>query len=73
MRINQSLRTILYFDGEDSVNNYIGEAPTGSATSSPVWRIYRLQSTGTASLNKKWADGSDLFNKVWDDRATYTY
>ena len=73
MRLNPSARTQLRYDGENATYSYVGESPVGAATSAPAWKIFRLENTGTASLNKYWADGSDLFNKVWDNRATYTY
>ena len=73
MRLNPSVRTQLRFDGENTTYNYVGEAPVGSTTTSANWRIYRLENSGTASLIKMWADGSDQFNKVWDNRASYTY
>jgi hypothetical protein len=73
MRLNTPVRVTLRFDGEDSTYNYVGEAPVGTQESDPYWRIYRLTNTGTASLKKDYADNSDLFNKVWASRATYTY
>ena len=73
MRQNPSRNTVLRFDGEDSTYNYVGEAPIGLATSGSGWRIYRLHNTGTASLVKAWADGSDNFDKVWDNRVGYSY
>lgn len=54
---------------------YIGKAAlTGSAvaTSSAVWQIKRLDSSSLA-LDKKWADGNDSFDNIWDNRASLTY
>lgn len=54
---------------------YVGKAAlTGSAvaTSSAVWQIKRLDSSSLA-LDKKWADGNDSFDNVWDNRASLTY
>lgn len=73
MRISVPQRGQLLFDGEDAAYQYVGEAPIGVATSAANWRIYRLHLTGTNSVSRTWADGSDLFNKVWDNRNTYTY
>jgi len=73
LRLNTPVRTQLRFDGENATYNYIGESPVGATTTDASWRIYRLENTGTASLIKMWADGSDQFNKVWDNRASYTY
>lgn len=50
---------------------YIGKAATGSATSSGVWQIQKIdESSGTVIT---WADGDANFNNVWDDRASLTY
>jgi len=73
MRLNPPVRVQLRFDGENSTYNYVGEAPVGAATTDASWRIFRLENSGTASLTKMWADNSDQFNKVWDNRASYSY
>lgn len=52
------------------VMTYIGNAEIGAIESDPVWQIKRLETPG---LTKKWADGDDLFDNVWDDYATITY
>lgn len=51
---------------------YVGEANVGSSTSDSAWRIRRLQEVGTIT-SVLWASGSSDFNKVWDDRSTYSY
>jgi hypothetical protein len=51
---------------------YIGKAAAGSATSSAVWQIAKLGTSGTVTL-KTTADGDFLFNNVWDNRASLTY
>jgi len=53
---------------------YRAEAIPGTLNSASVWRIRKI--TIAASDNdvvETWADGTDTFNKVWDDRLTYTY
>jgi len=53
---------------------YRAEAVPGTAESANVWRIRRIdiaQSDG--DVTETWAEGNALFNKVWDDRLTYTY
>lgn len=50
---------------------YIGKASIGSATSSSVWQIAKLDTS--SGLIKTWADGDSLFNNKWDDRASLTY
>lgn len=54
---------------------YIGKAAlTGSAvsTASAVWQIKKLD-TSSLALDKKYADGDDQFNNIWDNRASLTY
>jgi len=50
---------------------YIGKAPIGSATSSAVWQIAKLDTS--SGLIKTWAAGSSSFNQVWNDRASLTF
>ena len=50
---------------------YVGEANIASPTSSPVWRIRKIDtSTGVAI---QWADGNSNFDNVWDDHTILTY
>jgi hypothetical protein len=54
---------------------YIGKAAlTGSAisTASAVWQIKRID-TSTLAMDKKWADGNDSFDNIWDSRSSLTY
>lgn len=50
---------------------YIGYAVAGTATSSASWKIKRVNTTNPISI--LWADSSTLYNKVWDNRSSYTY
>lgn len=55
---------------------YVGTAPCGTATSSSVWQIKRIDSsTGDILWAKASGDsvGNSNFDKCWDDRASYTY
>lgn len=52
---------------------YIGEASPGSAITSLRWRIQKLIYSGANIVQTVWADGSDSFNKRWDQRASYSY
>jgi len=58
------------FVGPDVI--YRGEAAPGSLLSSPVWRIKKIVFVGE-DISEKWAGGSALFDKVWNDRTTYSY
>lgn len=54
---------------------YIGKAVlTGSsiATSSAAWQISKFDESGSVST-LKYADGDELFNNIWDNRASLTY
>jgi len=50
---------------------YIGKAPCGALTSEEKWQIKRIDAT-TGTLIQ-WASGTQLFDKEFDERATYTY
>lgn len=50
---------------------YIGEAATKASESVAMWRIRKLDTTNPISI--KWADGNELYDNVWNDRASLTY
>lgn len=50
--------------------DYVGEAAIGTATSSALWRIKKIDSTSGLVLT--WA-GTGVFNQIWDNRASLTY
>ncbi len=58
------------FVGSDVI--YKGDAAPGSALSAPVWRIKKVTFVGE-DLSEKYANGSALYDKVWNNRASYTY
>lgn len=62
---------ILLIDDSTTNLTYVGQAEIGSTTASSVWQIFRLDELSGLSL--KWADSTDQFNKIWDDRASYNY
>ena len=62
---------IVAVDSGDANVEYVGRAQTGSATSSAVWQIQKIdENSGTVVT---WADGDDKFNNVYDDRESLTY
>ena len=63
--------TVLVDDNTTTVT-YVGEAPSGSSESSPVWRIKRLEIVGTV-LKITWADGNQFFDNTWSGRTGLTY
>jgi len=58
---------------------YVGEALPGTLSSEPGWRIYKydyVKDPATGDLvsgTVRYADSSTIFDKVWDNRAEYTY
>lgn len=50
---------------------YIGKATIGSATSSAVWQVKRVDTTSGAVI--LWADGDDSFDNVFDDYSSLSY
>jgi hypothetical protein len=61
----------LQFDAAASPLLYLGEALPGTATNVAGWRIMRFDVT--AGVQILWADGDELLNNVWDDRASLSY
>lgn len=58
----------------DDDNWYVGYAPAGTATSATGWKIvFNSIYNAEGDSTKAWADGSADYDKVWDDRLTYTY
>jgi len=51
---------------------YIGESEVGSGTGEESWRIQKIVFTGDLIIIN-WASGTASFDKVWNNRATYTY
>lgn len=64
---NQALRI-----DDQTTTMYIGTAPTSSATSASIWSIKRLTFSGGLTTIE-WADGNDLNDNVWDNRASLSY
>lgn len=50
---------------------YFGQASVGASESSSVWQIQKLDFT--TGVIATYAGGSDAFNNVWTNRASYTY
>jgi hypothetical protein len=75
-------RTTLLDDVGGGVT-YVGKAAPGSATDDPVWQIQKItEGVGVVEgsgddLKVEWADKGDgpnaNFDKVWDDRVSYSY
>ena len=68
--------TLRYDDTTNPLYTYIGEAIPGTPTSDPSWRIKRLTNADVTVLWAKLPSeetSSDEFNKVWNNRTSYTY
>lgn len=60
------------FVGEDLI--YRGTAVPGTADASNGWRIEEITFVGADDdVEIRWAAGNSNFDKVWNDRATYSY
>lgn len=53
--------------------SYIGEADPGTETSAALWRIKRLDESDSDNIIILWADGEATFDKIWDNRAGFSY
>lgn len=58
-------------DEASATITYVGKALPGTTTSSALWQIQRIDTTGDLTI--KWADGNADFDNVWDDRVSLTY
>ena len=65
----ESFNTLL--DEASATITYVGKAFPNTGTSSPSWSISRIDSSSGVEI--LWASGTGYFNKIWDDRASYTY
>lgn len=70
--VNSSISHIINIDETDSENIYIGKAEIESTNNQAVWQIKKLIIVGLET-DIRFAEGTDSFDKVWDDRASYTY
>ena len=60
-------------DYDDNLNYYyIGEANPGTVESEAKWRIKRIEEIGD-DYNILWASGTAEFDKIWENRASFTY
>jgi len=52
---------------------YQGEATPGTGMGEAKWRIRRYTYSGANPVAIDWADGVNTFNKIWNDRYSYSY
>jgi len=56
----------------DANNTFIGKALIGTGDNEAKWQIIKVIVNGV-NTTIRYADGSVEFDKVWNDRTTYTY
>lgn len=52
---------------------FVGIAEPGTTKAQALWAIFKLTYSGSNVTEVRWANATRKFDKVWDDRATYTY
>jgi len=57
----------------DRTIKYHGEATPGTAQDGSGWRIRKYTYSNSQATKVELASGNSMFDKVWDDRATYSY
>lgn len=62
----------LRIDVPVSGTTYEGYALPGTLNTTPAWKIKRIVVAGNVTTTT-YASGNSNFDKIWDDRATYTY
>jgi hypothetical protein len=68
---NQNVKAIRLDQVTDNLF-YVGKAQVGSTDSDANWQIVRYTRNG-AILRGEFANGSEDFNQVWNDRTTINY
>ena len=61
----------LKLDQASSTLLYVGEATIAAPSSSPMWRIRKIDTTSGVDI--LWADGNSFYDNVWDNRTSLTY
>lgn len=62
----------ILIDEADENTTYIGKSKLDGNTANEEWQIRRIQVSGTVTAFS-FADGSDNYDKEWDERVNYTY
>ena len=53
---------------------YVGEAAPGTSKSEGAWRIKKITyDSNNNATDVQWANGDDKWDKIWDNRASYSY
>jgi len=63
-------------DNATALITYVGFAEFGIATSSPKWKIMKIEKSGSAipyTTTISYATAYDNYTNIWDDRAILNY
>lgn len=67
------LITVISYNANQDIE-YIGNAAPGSSANDSVWKIINLTYDVNDNIETVvYASGNRKFDKVWDNRASYTY
>jgi len=69
--VDTPFTTAIEYSGDNAI--YVGEAEPGSAKSAAAWRIKKITYSGSNPTDIQWAEGNGNFNKIWNNRAGYSY
>lgn len=61
-----------FIDEVDASTKYVGYAPRGIGEKQAGWLLLKYETVGTVT-KILFAEGSDRWDKVWDNRALYNY
>jgi hypothetical protein len=70
--VNDDIELVIKTDEVSKNLSYIGYALIGTADSSATWKIKRIQTIGSIT-SVQYANGTANFDKIWNNRSTYTY
>lgn len=59
-------------DESSATVTYVGLAAAGSGNASAVWKIKKIEVSGTVTTIS-WADGNTNYDNVWNNRASLSY
>lgn len=52
---------------------YAGQAEPGTVGSDALWQVKRLTFTAAGDVTVDYAEQSAAYDKIWDNRASYSY
>ena len=64
--------TRMAYNVDDNIE-YFRVAQAGSSAASSVWKIKKFGYSGSNIVSITFADSVTAYNKIWDDRASYSY